>query len=484
MRFKSIYLREAFEERHIEWSVNNLIHSDNNSKGKTTLLRLLLYSIGYNIPNTHDIKFEKCIVESVIETDSYEEISFKRNARNHIFVTKNNESQTYILPSQECELHQFIFGISNTDVLDNLLGTFYFDQEHGWQSMNKGIVIGGVRFNTEELIRGIADIDCRKEKQQREKLSHEISRLQQMLSISQYQAQIDTETMNMSGTSFNTQIESQIVQQQMSLNILKAELIRIDKALQANKNIRKYIEDLKLIVKLSDGQEVPVTKDNIVGMEDTINYLEVKRKNIAGKYNNISKIIENKAKLIHREDLQQSFFDNVESIQDIFDQKISQIPINAVYVQRKIEQLKKERDTINERIRALTYFDRGAKISDSIFKTINYILEKLGDEPLSSLDNIFVTNKKELSGAILHKRVFAYRLACLLEVEKKYNINLPIILDSPRGKEIDNENISNMMLLLNKEFKKNQIIVASIYDYNLDNLHRVEIKNHLIEQTE
>ena len=70
MIIRSIRIKEGLFSRFIEFSANaNLIHSKQNSKGKTTLLRFLLYSLGYNIPNTRKIKFERCEVETVVYTE-------------------------------------------------------------------------------------------------------------------------------------------------------------------------------------------------------------------------------------------------------------------------------------------------------------------------------------------------------------------------------------------------------------------------------
>ena len=70
MIFKSIYLKEGLYERRIDFSKGvNLIHSDKNSKGKTTLLRFMLYALGYNIPNTKKIKFNQCEVELIVENE-------------------------------------------------------------------------------------------------------------------------------------------------------------------------------------------------------------------------------------------------------------------------------------------------------------------------------------------------------------------------------------------------------------------------------
>ena len=64
MIFKSISIKEGIYERKIEFTDEvNLIYSEQNSRGKTTLLRLMLYGLGYDIPSTRKLKFDKCYIE-------------------------------------------------------------------------------------------------------------------------------------------------------------------------------------------------------------------------------------------------------------------------------------------------------------------------------------------------------------------------------------------------------------------------------------
>ena len=161
MIINSIHIEENGVKRFIAFSDrNNLIHSYANSKGKTTLLRLMLYSIGYSVPNTKHIKFENCKVESQITLDNGEVLLLYRESKDYIELKRNNSVSTYILPSDEFALHKIIFNANNIELINNLLGVFYFDQEKGWTLLNRGVVIGSIRFNIEELIRGIAGIDC------------------------------------------------------------------------------------------------------------------------------------------------------------------------------------------------------------------------------------------------------------------------------------------------------------------------------------
>ena len=481
MIFNSIYIEEAGNKRFIVFSDgNNLIHSLANSKGKTTLLRLMLYSIGYSVPNTKHIKFENCKVESQITLDSGEVLVLCRESRDYIELKLNDSVTTYVLPSDESALHKIIFKANYPELINNLLGIFYFDQEKGWTLLNRGVVIGSIRFNIEELIRGIAEIDCSELYRQKETKRQDLLKYKQMFSVSKYQETIDAESKNLAEESYNSLIDSKINQCKIQHNMLKTELCRIDKVLKENKHFRNFIAEIGLLVQAPNKEIFAVTEDNIIGLNDTIDFLVAKRKLIASQYNQIQSEISELEKERRTEEQQLSFFDNVETISEIFDKRISSIPINEVAVKKGIAKLEKEIADINLKIRKLT---RSANtVISSIFNTTKKYLQELGiDESHNTEKYLFTSNLKELSGAILHKTVFAFRLACLLEVEKHLNIKFPIILDSPSGKEIDKQNIEAMVEILKRDFANNQIIIASIYEYSLTDVNKISIVNRLIE---
>lgn len=55
------------------------------------------------------------------------------------------------------------------------------------------------------------------------------------------------------------------------------------------------------------------------------------------------------------------------------------------------------------------------------------------------------------------------------------------ILDSPSGKEVDQINIKIMMDILKRDFSDHQIVIASIFNYDFDEVKLKEIKERLIE---
>lgn len=77
--------------------------------------------------------------------------------------------------------------------------------------------------------------------------------------------------------------------------------------------------------------------------------------------------------------------------------------------------------------------------------------------------------------------IFAFRLAYINTIEKGLNIKLPIILDSPSGKEVDQSNIKLMMDILKRDFSNHQIIIASIFKYDFEKINYINIRDRLIE---
>ena len=64
------------------------------------------------------------------------------------------------MPANTEALHSKIFENENNDILENILGAMYLDQEKGWTLLNRGIVIGSIRFNLDKFIQGVSNIDC------------------------------------------------------------------------------------------------------------------------------------------------------------------------------------------------------------------------------------------------------------------------------------------------------------------------------------
>lgn len=118
-----------------------------------------------------------------------------------------------------------------------------------------------------------------------------------------------------------------------------------------------------------------------------------------------------------------------------------------------------------------------------MYATVMKYGEELGLTPYmsSSIDFLFTSNLKELTGATLMKMVFAFKMAYVLAVKSVLKLSLPIILDSPAGKELDSHNIQLLMNILDRDFSEHQIIIASIYTYKLKTLNTIELTGKITE---
>ena len=205
-----------------------------------------------------------------------------------------------------------------------------------------------------------------------------------------------------------------------------------------------------------------------------------KHKLVSGELSSIIGKIRALEKRIVSEDEQISFWES-ESITQAFDKRISSLRINAVSIEREIRRLETELRTIRQAITDFTKTNNDV-VSALYADVVKYAVELgVGSDETMAASYLFTSNLKELSGAVLHKTVFAFRLAYITEIEKTLQIKLPIILDSPSGKEIDQENVQLMINILKRDFADNQIIIASIFEYAFDSVNVIEIVNRLIE---
>lgn len=458
---------------------NNLIHSEDNSRGKTTLLRLILYSLGYNIPGTKLFPIDsRCTLETTIISDSNKEIHITRPSSDYLSISYDGGVQTICLPDQLSVLHSILFNTSNINILNNILGTFYLDQEKGWTLLNRGVVIGSIHFNVEELIQGLSNRDCRALKEKEEGIIRELKRYQQISSVTKYKETLDKASGTLLPETFREGVDLQIEQLQFELSIARKELGRIDSVLKDNQQIKSYVSKMKLVVQSPSGEVIPVTPDNLIGLNDSIDYLIAKRKIKAsecrGLSNNISKLQKQKS-------AEGTELFTVESIADAFDAMVQQFQYGYVTVENTISSLKQQLRDIRKQITDETRFNND--VVSSLYESIlHYATDlEIGDSSTIAQNYLFTSNLKVLSGAVLHKTVFAFRLAYIIEIKKRLGVKLPIILDSPTGKEVDPSNIRLMIDILKRDFSEHQIILASIYRYDLPNVNEIELQNMLME---
>jgi len=455
----------------------NLIHSRNNSVGKSTLLRYIFFSLGYNIPGTKKIKFHKSVVTCSFQTQKG---LFITRRENEIITLKTPYSEhTFILPTDEIELQSIIWNTNNVLLLQNILGAIYMDQEKGWTLLNRGVVIGSIRFNIEELIQGLSNRDVSELKEKRIATEIELKKYRQLLNLIHYKEHLAKTTNTIAFPNYSSELENKIELLLLDKKNLENDIKSLEEVKKENLNFTNFIEKMKITVFDSKtGSTIPVNKNTINHFNDNQTYIDT-------RYNmlkiNLSKINTELLKLKEEFNTSRNLVD-VQSEIEKFDAQIANISVNPNSIQRIIEQLNMNNKIIKKEINAKTTINNS--VVNNMHKSILKYAKKLGVEDVIDVQSnyIFTSDLKSLSGAVLHKIVFCFKMAYITEIQKVLDIKLPIVLDSPSGREVDQKNIQETMNILLEDFSLNQVIIASIFSYNnLHPLKKIEIKQSLLE---
>ena len=475
MIIKSLAITEGKKTRTYKFSSNaNLIHSNDNTVGKTTLLRLMLYALGYQIPNTKNMKFEKCVTQLILDIND-KTYHIKRE-NEYLLVNDGISTEYYILPTELNQFHAIIFGTKNPDVLNNLLGTFYMDQEKGWTLLNRGKVIGSVSFNIERLILGLSKRDYRNLQEELYLLEREIKKYQQMRNIAQYQREIYEEKGDIIYDTYDKSLQRDLSVYMFNMESLRKELKQTTETIADNTSIEKFIEKMSLWVKAPDGTKIPVNKFTIIGLDDNNDFLISRKRLLTTQIAKMEQKIEKLRSMIYYQRQQPT----TETLIEAFDKNISQISIDAKAVESVLNELTERQIEVRRRLTELA--KNNNDILEQIYSDISsYGLElELTKYMSSGVGFVFTRNLKELTGATLMKMVFAFKMAYIRAVDRVLGIKLPLILDSPSGKELDQYNIQKLMNIINRDFTAHQIIVASIYYYKLNNLTTIEMGQRVV----
>ncbi|MBB1078777.1 hypothetical protein H5S09_06915 [Limosilactobacillus sp. STM2_1] len=455
---------------------NTFIFSHKNSTGKTTLLRCLLYSFGYNVPSTKGIRFDNLEIKLFYTSNNKEFCVYRRNN----FITISDVHDTVYsmnIKQDQNNVLSIIYGINNPLILDNILGLHYFDQEKGWTLLNRGIVIGSIHFKIEDLIEGLGEVNISKFNIELKKLNDERKFYKQFLKLLEVQKEYEYSEYKDTDESTKS-----LTSKLRFLNIEKAKLNREIKEYLKIKNnnskLLKFIDNSGIRIRTKSGDVERVTQDNIVGYKENQGLIDaqIERKkryeyelqkeilNIQGKLNDKLKLVNIEDQLSKLNGILSSLATDEGSINEIINQHTTKI------------------SEINKKIKEVLY---RSKITQKIYERVLRYSNILGVR--GSIDGksdfIYTSNLKRYSGAKLHLLVFAFKLALLKEVQNKIRHTLPIILDSPMTGELDYKNLKKMFKLLALDFKKNQVIVSSIYD--LDAYYKwnkkIELKNRMLE---
>ena len=479
MIIEKLILREGMVENLDTFSEKrNLIYSKSNTKGKSTYVRLLFYALGYPIPNMRGIKYEEIITEITFSEKGQTYTAIREN--NLIILFFNNSRIEFTLPSQHLSFLSFIFKYENIKVLKNLLGFMYIDQDKGWTLLNRGTVIGKIKFSMEELLAGLNGIDIDELIEKKSSLELNKEKYLAMLNMQELSEQVYEQNGEIFISNIEKELNEKIAYCNIKLENENSALKEINSVLLKEKQFFDYIDSMNLSVKQGD-IVIPVNRSTLLNSTANYEYLRAHRSIIV---TNIEKLKRERssyqAKLneYYVKNSQISILSN-EDKDTLINKQLANFNIDQKVVRQLLEETKKDLKYVTAEIKR-TIKNQNTYISKIYKYVLEYATELHVDDKMAAKEDfIFTSDLKSLSGAVLQKMVFAFKVAFLKVIEESMNTKLFIVLDSPKGKELDDDNMKLIENLISTELCDNQIFFASIYDLEHEKL--IEIKNRAIE---
>lgn len=437
----------------------NYFYSKNNGTGKTTLMRFLLYSLGFNVPSTKKVNFKKyeTTLDVLVDGQLYQ-------------VTRKNGLIEIAGESLDLStIISLLFHVDNKDIADNLLGTIYFDQDKGWTLLNRGIVIGEYRFIIETFLYGLSYNDkIQKLRIQQEEKDSLLKRYKKIGAIASYKQDLveNSGEVEQEEGDISYSTKQDVLEKDRRILLLRKrecekEIKCIEDITSENSSFINSIERYKLSVKDQYGNIIKVNRSTIVLFDDNEILNQIA---LAQKKNELEKIkigidlID--SELSECDEYNNQLFRSETALKAI-NKRIVSIPIDLDRTNKIIAQITEEKKKLEAELINLI-----KKESDWLNELNEQIEKYIG--PLS-LDDFYDKEKgcltpeiKSLSGAIYHKMVFAYRISYNIILSKKLGVRLPLLVDSPAGREVEKSTVDQLIDILMNEFSEHQIFIASI----------------------
>lgn len=465
MKILSLSLKYGTQlcSRRINFSEGvNLVYSDANTRGKTTLLRILLYACGFDVPNMKGISFADIQYQIEGINDKNDKFSFSRNISENgyacRFTTKDFDKEYVQDQGERLPLKQYLFGHISDAILENLLGVFYLDQEKGWNLLNRGKVIGNIRIGIEELLCGLNNVSLDEIKGKIAKVTEDLQQYQKLFSFASFSHEVKEEMGDIQYSSVVKKLLHSRALADVQLKQLKDERHHLQDLIKGNLTIKDMIDNLRLVVRLPNGDEFPISHENIVGFDDNISYLESRARMLSNKIADVSKERESISDEIS---IYNNEYDDGDLLKE-YKARIIKLGLSQLDIQAAMESLKAKLSEYRKELREQSHNEWANAASRWV---IHYLeLMKAKHNYSYSSNPILTASLSPFSGAELSKRVLAFRFALIKCINEAFGLNLPIIIDSPYAKEIDGDNFTSMLQVLHNDFSEHQIIIASIHD--------------------
>ncbi|MFA5179114.1 MAG: hypothetical protein WC363_02610 [Candidatus Izemoplasmatales bacterium] len=480
MRLLSLELKEGMlNSRTVTFSDSTLICSyGKNTQGKTTLVRLILYALGFRIPSVMGIDFAE--IDTIIHIENNNaQIHLHRN--NYLISYQSNGiSYSFYLPKEELELHTLIFGTDNIMLLQNLLGAMYIDQTRGGVVLNRGDIIGNLNFSVESFVAGIQGTEISDIKQTIDIETKTLADYKAMQAIAEYKIEheIGFDDIEKTHTPDHENIENRKTQLKNGLKIVRNNIRDIEESILSNQAFLRTIESYHLYVIDKDKNEIRVDSNSLKGYYDNALILSTQKK-----------IYEVEMKKIEQELTKMKGYDRIENLdisadsyKEIIDKNLKHIDINFTTINSLVDSTQKNisnlRSTIRDRIK------KDSSVIDFMNMTVINCAKQLDVIELIDTRGVLTNAIQNKSGSTYFKLIVAFKIAFLKSLYKFHGIKLPFIIDSLRQNELTDENAKQIISVIRKEVPDHQLIFSSVFNYSNLFANTIALKKRLIQSEE
>ena len=459
---KNFHQNKIFSEK-IEYNFGKktLITSSNeeNSKGKTSLLRFLLYALGYKIPHTDGMNIYKFKTTLILTINGKQFELLRGDDKQYI----NNSPHNSDLP-----MISTILKINSLSLSNALLGCYYIDQEKGWTLFNRGLVIGKINFNIERFLLSIKNDDSCKDliikSENLENEKNQIKKIEDILAGDYIYINEDDSSCEIDETSYKNFLEQRQELDSIRHNIYlkNKEKKELDMILKNNEEFIQKIEQFNIVIQ-HNKTDILVTRDNLKSFNLMTDILEMKRNEIILE----TDLLKNKEKKLFE------ILKNNNTFPNALNSALNNLKKNLSKIELEIIKKEKERTILKNKEEIIKHIQEPL---EEFWEILKKILKDIGISEKYIQRKIILERKLAgISGAQRHKLSLAYKIALNLYVEKKFQIKLPFIIDSPLSGEVT-QDMANKMLNICEHFLKDRQIIISSVKSNFDIKFTKEIR--------
>lgn len=446
MKIKELTVRLLGEVNRKPIAFNEIAHfviSQDNSKGKTTLLRLILFALCFNVPMTKGLESTKIETTIIIERND-KSITVVRKGNCVAIVRDVGKINLNIKDSADfASVVSYVFGIEKNINSGDLLGTIYIDQDNGWNLLSSGKVVGDAKFSAFNAIETIFVVDTTDIDRKISSIERDIKRYQlveKALEIKTDQTvDIDFFFQTDSESSKNDEIWIQKNKLLRKKEALKEKIRHITDVIKSKENIESYIDELGIMVQENENSNpFRLTKDKLFLNDANLDGLRAQKMLYESSLRSVYKELE-KYPTNSKKDSPTLF--SVEQSSVMIEKVLQNVPNLSISRTKAIlDELKSEKEKLVEERKKLVKNGNSSsflKIFEKMFKkhlTHFNMVKSVYDGGEISVEHY--QNRGRFSGAELAKVTLSYRLAFHEAFCTETNSKLPLIIDSPGSKEL------------------------------------------------